>query len=92
MNSQTGVFVFLVTPAQRGELTEEDIEKAIEIAGSKSPSGSKQLATIHATLRGLGQWKALNYFKGVRWLAIIRRDEGDAAFQEKVAELRESFK
>jgi len=91
MDAQTGV-QFLLLLRQAGKADQQDLEKAVEIAGSKSPSRAIKDAQMHHYLRYGDQMRALTFGKGTRWLAIIRRDEGDAAFQEKVAELRESFK
>lgn len=67
----------------------DDLEEAIRIASVKSPSsafdaGQRYYIVKHgsAVLNGY-----LGFAKGARWLAMIRRDEGQAAFEVKVKEL-----
>ena len=92
MDAQTGV-LFLSLLVQQEKATEGDIEKAIEIAGSKSPSASFKVAQRYFVLQhGTSvQDGYLGFAKGTRWLAIIRRDEGQEAFESKASELRELF-
>ena len=70
----------------------EDLEEAIRIAGSKSPSASFGVAQRHYVIRhGSGVHDGyLGFAKGTRWLAMVRRDEGDEAFQVAVTRLREA--
>ncbi|HNU76170.1 MAG TPA: hypothetical protein PKL88_00435 [bacterium] len=91
MDAQTGVR-FLLLLKQAGKADQQDLEKAVKIAESESPSRAIKDAQMHHYLRYGDQVSALGFGKGTRWLAIIRRDDGDAAFHEKVAELEESFK
>lgn len=69
----------------------DDLEEAIQIAGSKSPSSAFGAAQRYyivkhgsAVLNGY-----LGFAKGARWLAMIRRDEGQKAFEVKVNEMRQ---
>jgi hypothetical protein len=88
VDAQTGI-QFLVLLARQGLADKEDIEKAVEIAGSKSPSASFDAAQLAFVLRH-GQAVSNGYLafaKGTRWLAVLRRDSGRKAFEEAVAEL-----
>jgi hypothetical protein len=66
----------------------EDRERAIEIARKCAPSGAFRLAQLTASARGQSIANALAFAKGTRWLAVIRRDEGVAAFLSAVEEVR----
>ena len=92
MDAKRGVDGFLVFPFQQGLLTKDDLEKAIEIASEKSPSaaihaGYLAYSIAHPDSRSV--WAGENFGKGVRWLSIIRRDEGQEAFDKACAELRQ---
>lgn len=89
MDAKTGT-VFLKILFQEKRIDTSDIEKAIEIAGSKSPSASFDAAGLHARSTGKDQMTSLAFAKGTRWLAMIRRNEGQQAFDAAVAELRQS--
>ncbi len=88
MDAKTGT-AFLKILFREGKVVGVDIEKAIEIAGTKSPSASFNAASLHARLTGKGQMTSLTFAKGTRWLAMIRRDEGDEAFKKAAEELRQ---
>lgn len=87
MDAQTGIG-FLKILFRDGRADGTNIEKAIEIAGSKSPSASFDAAALHARLHGKDQMTSLTFAKGTRWLAVLRRDEGEEAFKKSVVELR----
>lgn len=88
MDAQNGI-QFLIVLFQQGLIDGDDIIKAIEIAGSKSPSASVALSERHFAIKYTGRtMSSLSYGKGVRWLAMIRRDEGQDAFELKIAELQ----
>ena len=92
MDAQTGV-QFLLLLKQVGKADQQDLEEAVKIAELKSPSRAIKDAQMYHYLRYGDQMSAsLTFGKGCRWLAIIRRDEGNAAFRARVAELKESFK
>ena len=76
-------FLLLLFKQQR--IDAKSLEKAIEIAGSKSPSASFDIAGVYTQTRGWDQMTSLTYAKGVRWLAIILRDQGANEF-DKTAE------
>lgn len=68
----------------------DDLEEAIRIASVKSPSSAFDAAQRYyvmkhgsAVLNGY-----LGFAKSTRWLAMIRRDEGQMTFDRKVNELR----
>ena len=87
MDARTGV-QFLTLLYKEGRVDGKDIEKAIEIAGSKSPSASFDAAGLYTRLMGKDQMTNLTFAKCTRWLAVIRRDEGEEAFKKAVEELR----
>lgn len=94
MDAKRGVETFLTFPISQGLLTKDDLEKAIEIASEKSPSSAitaGQLAYRIAHPECRSTLAVENYGKGVRWLAIIRRDEGQEAFKKAFTELRQLF-
>ena len=66
------------------ELTEE----LIQIASTLSPSSALKCAQIAARAKGVDASRRLALAKATRWLAMIRRDYGDRAFKEVVAEIR----
>lgn len=90
MDAKTGIN-FLKFLLQEGKADASDIEKAIETAESKSPSASfdaaaRAFALRHGTAVSNGY---LAFAKGTRWLAVLRRDSGQAAFDQAAAELRQ---
>jgi len=91
MDARSGVQRFLILPALAGRLTAADIEQAIHIACEKSPSAaidSGQVAFMVAH-RGANEAVAIGFGKGCRWLAMIRRDEGQEVFGQICSELRQ---
>ncbi len=68
-------------------VSEELREQCLSIARDKSPSASFDLATIAATQHGVRGMDAIAVAKATRWLAVIRRDHGEATFNEAVARL-----
>lgn len=68
----------------------EDLEEAIRIASTKSPSGSFDAAQRYYIMRHGSSVHAgyLAFAKGTRWLAMVRRDEGQQAFEAATEELR----
>lgn len=62
-------------------------ERCIEIARTKSPSLSLDLAVNTAVLDGYVGIEAIFIGRATRWLAMIRRDHGNEAFEEAVRTL-----
>lgn len=89
MDARSGVQTFLALPVLQGRLTAEDIEKAIQIASEKSPSGAIRAGQVAFIIAhgSSGQMAALAFGKGCRWLAMVRRDEGQEAFEKAAEEL-----
>jgi len=58
--------------------------RCVEIARTKSPSAAFDLSLQAARMVGCEQQKADNVAKATRWLAIIRRDYGQDAFDKTV--------
>jgi len=54
-------------------------EKFIEIAATKSPSATFDLASRLASINGIS---ALAAGKATRWLAVVRRDHGQEIFNQ----------
>lgn len=91
MNPQGGIdrFLFGLMVNRQSDFTSADLGKAIEIAGNYSPSAAFDRArTYWQRTHCNGEMIALAFAKGVRWLAMLRRDEGQAAFDVKCQELR----
>ena len=67
----------------------EERQKAIDLAGGYAPSSAFRQAGMFYVLahpdRG-GHWE-LAFAKGARWLAVLRRDEGEEAFREASQEI-----
>ena len=91
MDAQTGKG-FLTLLLNQRLMGKDDLEEAIKIASEKSPTGAFRSAGIYFVGKhGTGIYNGyLAFQKGTRWLAMIRRDEGQAAFDAAVAELRQS--
>lgn len=66
-----------------------DLEEAIRVAGEQSVKRAFKDAQQHYKLRhGSSDLNgSLGFAKGIRWLAMIRRDEGTVAFDGKVSAL-----
>jgi hypothetical protein len=64
------------------QLSDELREKFVEIAATKSPSAAFDLASRLAMLNGVNQLAAA---KATRWLAVVRRDHGQEAFDQITA-------
>ena len=67
-------------------LSEEEAAQGIKIASSSAPSSAFKEA--QAAFFGQSAMAAINYGKAVRWLAVLRRDEGEAAFLAAADEIR----
>jgi len=61
-------------------------KKLIEIAATKSPSAAFDLAEATARNHGHTLNEALAVAKGVRWLAVIKRDYGEEELQKVTEE------
>lgn len=62
-------------------------KECICIAREKSPSAAYDLACIAARQHGYAGMDVIGIAKATRWLAVIRRDHGEAVFNEAVARL-----
>ena len=74
------------------QLPPELRDQCTELARKKSPSAIFNLAQRVAMLAGLGQMNSLAVAKASRWLAVIRRDYGEEAFEETVGTLADGGK
>lgn len=90
MTARDGVRAFLFVGKALGQLTADDVELAIEIARVKNPSSAFSRAAHGWRLRHPGTLGETGFAKGVRWLAMIRRDEGQTAFLAVCEELRQT--
>lgn len=59
-----------------------NLEYLIDIASNRSPSAVYGLSAMRLTNCGYTTAEADEIAKAVRWLAMIRRDHGEEAFQE----------
>lgn len=85
MDAKSGIrFLSMLFLGSRYPMDKADLEEAIRIAGEKSPSAAFKLAQRYYVVRhGRAVTDGyLAFAKGTRWLAILRRDEGQAAFEE----------
>lgn len=87
MDARTGV-QFLTLLYKEGRVGGQDIEKAIKIAESKSPSASFDAAVLYARMIGKDQMTSLPFAKGTRWLAVLHRDEEQSEFKKIAVALR----
>lgn len=75
MTASQGVELFLLRPARARQLSVGAAEEAIEIASTYEPNSAinraEQWWRANESANPMG---ALGYGKGVRWLAILRRD------------------
>ena len=90
MKSCDGIRKFLDGLISRSEMTADDLEKAIQITGNYSPSSAFKRAREYWRISHLStnSMCALAFAKGVRWLAMLRRDEGQEAFETECERLR----
>lgn len=95
MNADQGKFMLaqlLNNKVARQEFSSKQaielLEEAIHIASIKSPSSAFTEGQRCYQRFAFNQMEALTFGKGIRWLAIVRRDEGDKEFQEACEELR----
>lgn len=84
MEAQAGVqFLSLLFSSPKHPMDKTDMEKAIEIAGRREPTGAfKEASFYYCRSHGMSVDNGyLAFQKGTRWLAMVRRDEGDEKFQ-----------
>lgn len=92
MDAQRGSnFLAILFLQDQYPMNRDDLDEAIRIASVKLPSSAFDVAQRYyivkhgsAVLNGY-----LGFAKGTRWLAMIRRDGGRKAFEQKVNELRQ---
>lgn len=90
MEAREGVlFLRQLLQDSRYTMTADDLEEAIRLAGQYSPSAAIDRAGRHYRTAhvGVGEMEILAFAKGVRWLAVLRRDEGERAFETAAATL-----
>lgn len=75
MTASQGVEWFLLGPARAGRLSCDAAEEAIELASTYAPSSAFDRAQAWWRLHEpANQLATLAFAKGVRWLAMLRRD------------------
>lgn len=92
MEARSGIqFLAMLLSDPRYPMDAVDFEEAVRIAGSRSPSAAFGDAERYYVVRHgrAVQNGYLGFAKGTRWLSVLRRDEGQAAFEAAVASLRE---
>mgnify|MGYP001583388539 CR=1 FL=1 len=91
MEARDGVqFLSQLLQSPQYAMTADDMEEAIVLAARCSPSSAidRGMRLYRVAHPSAGQMEALAYGKGGRWVAIIRRDEGQEAFEAECAKLR----
>ncbi|MBU4580292.1 HD domain-containing protein [Patescibacteria group bacterium] len=78
---------FLAVLISQGYMTYADLKEAIRIAEKNSPSSAFDRAARHYGIHYGIVSEQRAFAKGVRWLAMIRRDESPAAFYEAITRL-----
>ena len=75
MTASQGVEMYLLGPARAGRLSCEAVEEAIELASNHAPSSACSRAQEWwRAHESPSQMAALQFSKGIRWLAMLRRD------------------
>lgn len=69
------------------QVSDELRKGCVCIARDKSPSSAFDLASIAARKHSHTGMNVTGIAKATRWLAVIRRDHGEAVFNEAVARL-----
>ena len=90
MDAQTGSnFLLQLLLNDQFPMDGSDLEEAVKIAGEKMPkSAFNEARRLYKMRHGDSDLNgSLGFAKGARWLAVIRRDEGKAAFGAKVTML-----
>ena len=90
MDAKNGLqFLAVLFSDSRYPMDFADLEEAVKIARSKSPSSAFDVAQRYYILKhGSSVLNGyLAFAKGTRWLAILRRDEGSNAFETAVLNL-----
>lgn len=92
MDAHTGSnFLLQILLNDQFPMDGDDLEGAIRIAGEKMPKSAFNKALRYYKMRhGNSDLNgSLGFAKGTRWLAMIRRDEGEKVFEVKVSKLRQ---
>lgn len=83
-------FLAMLLSSDQFPMDGNDLEKAILIASKKSPSGAFDAGREYYQMRhGSFAEGHVGFAKGTRWLAVIRRSQGQAVFDAAVALLRQ---
>jgi hypothetical protein len=90
MKAQDGVmFLSALLQSPESEMTTADLEEAVRLAGQYSPSAVfNRAAQYWQSVHGERGFYYLGFAKGTRWLAMIRRDEGQLAFEQAAERIR----
>ena len=80
--------IFLSEPLGRGQLDAEAIETAIELADQFAPSKAFDRARDWWQRQHSSEWHGLGFAKGVRWLAMLRRDSDEKTYTAACHQLR----
>lgn len=70
------------------ELAAKHLREAIRIASTCEPSSAIKQGKRYYRMHCINQMHVLAFGKGTRWLAMIRRDKGQKAFEAAVQELK----
>lgn|GEM_PF-2351283 len=88
MDAQTGKQFLINLLASDYPMDITDLEKAIEIAKEKNPTGAFKEAGRYYYMKYSNTIGQLSFSKGTRWLAMIRRQNGEQAFKQACTDLR----
>ena len=92
MDAKNGIQQFLIGLFTAEKIDRQDIERAIEIAKKFSPSAAFSQAKLYCRLyKGSPIWD-LGFAKGVRWLAILRRDSTPSEFENYLKNFQAQLK
>lgn len=93
MKPLDGIQKFLNGLISQSLMTNDDLEKAIHIAGNYQPSSAFKRAQEYWQInKSKLPVSALAFAKGVRWLSMLRRDQGQQAFESEIQKLKELMK
>ena len=88
MTAREGIlFLVRLHQSSPGAMAQEDWHQAFEIVASNGSSASFKAAQRYYGSKHSGSLEALAFAKGVRWLSILRQEEGEQAFKEVCEQL-----
>lgn len=90
MKPLDGIQKFLNGLISQSLMTDDDLQKAIQIAENYQPSSAFKRAQEYWQINKTGlPISALAFAKGVRWLSMLKRDQGQKVFEAECERLRQ---